>query len=133
MGWRRINLVDRRSGTPDHLVAWVFHSIVPLHGLGSAGACRAILGDRRRPRPDALCPRMMLRVALRIASKAGSPPGAPIAPSPVPPISTIPIRSIRACQSQNVVIAIPLDSEVHLECAKPCDQDARRGFLADPP
>jgi hypothetical protein len=84
---------------------------------------RSILHDRRLI-ADALRPEMMLSIALRIAAKAGCLPGAPTAPSPFPPISPIPIRSIRICQLQNACIAISPDPEMHLECAERGDQDA---------
>src|SRR6266436_9030341 len=48
-------------------------------------------------------------------------------------MSTIPTRSIRTCQSRNAYIASTLDPEMHFECAKGSDQDARCRLLADPP
>src|SRR2546430_2623581 len=48
-------------------------------------------------------------------------------------MSPIVIRSIPTCQSQYAYIASILDPEMHLECAKGGDQDARRSFLADSP
>ncbi|HXO89374.1 MAG TPA: hypothetical protein VN849_01135, partial [Stellaceae bacterium] len=61
------------SGTPNELVRFVFHPIIPLYGRRSEGASRTIIDDRQRLRPDALRPRMIPGVALRIALKAGSP------------------------------------------------------------
>ena len=55
-----------------------------------------------------------------------------LAPSPLPPISTICTRSIRTCQSRNARIAIAGGSEMPLERPEGRNQYAGGSFLADP-